>query len=53
MMTRQWEVEMRFASHTEKIDAQSKVDLSDRFFFRGRSQTTPGYPFSGTSGSPV
>jgi len=54
MMTRQWEVEMRFAvSLHEKIDAQNKVDLSDPFFFRGRSRTTPGYPFSGTSGSPV
>ena len=24
-----------------------------RFFFFERCQTTPGYPFSGTSGSPV
>ena len=26
---------------------------SARFFFFERCQTTPGYPFSGTSGSPV
>ena len=42
MMTRQWEVETRAASRTEKIGAQSKVDLSDRFFFLDRSHTTPG-----------
>jgi AcrR family transcriptional regulator len=33
-------------------DDQNGADGSARFFLRARSQTTPGYPFSGTSGAP-
>ena len=52
-LSRRWESAHRWRRTTRHDRHQNGVDLSGRFFFPERSQTTPGKPLSGTSRSPA